>query len=58
MDKKQVKVRKDQINVSLEHEDWKKLKIVCLEKDVTVQAVIENFVKLYISKKGEIEDIK
>jgi hypothetical protein len=52
------KVRKEQVYLFLEHEDWKKFRTLCLGKDKNAQAVIETFVKFFIDRKGDVDDLK
>jgi hypothetical protein len=54
----EIEKKKQQLNVVLEYDDWKKFKIVCLENDTTPQVVIETFIKFYVDKRGKIDDMK
>lgn len=40
------------VKVTLDKETFKKLKIVSIQEEITVQAVVSNIVEKYLNKKG------
>lgn len=43
------------INIEILHETWKKLKIISIDRDVSLQHVVREILERYVSKKGKPE---
>jgi hypothetical protein len=46
------------INIEVSIECWKKLKIISISKDVTLQEVVKDILERSVSKKNNLEEIK
>jgi len=44
--------------VNIEEDDWKKLKVICLKKEVSVSAYLRGLIKKTINGEIDIEHIK
>ena len=46
------------INIEISHDCWKKIKIISIDKDMTLQEVVRDILERYVSKKGKQEVIE
>lgn len=49
------KAESKNINIEVSYETWKRLKIVSIEKDITMQDVVREVLDKFVSKKGKQE---